>query len=123
MAARANLCYRERIVLPLWRSMASLNLMLPKEERKAMLLRLFNDDSPLVDHNKERNAQKANAEAQGLMEEESSRVELTGDAQVAPELDEEESSGVPLPKDTTEIVNGSENVELQDSAEPETING
>jgi multisite-specific tRNA:(cytosine-C5)-methyltransferase len=29
--------------------------MLPKEERKAMLLRLYNDDSPLIDHNKERN--------------------------------------------------------------------
>jgi len=34
--------------------MHSLNLMLPKEERKAMLLRLFHDDSPLVDHSQER---------------------------------------------------------------------
>jgi multisite-specific tRNA:(cytosine-C5)-methyltransferase len=42
-------------VLPLWRSISSLNLMLPKEERKAMLLRLYNDNSPLIDHNKERN--------------------------------------------------------------------
>lgn len=41
---------RERMVLPLWRSLASINLMLPKEERKAMLLRLYNDDSPLIDH-------------------------------------------------------------------------
>jgi len=40
----------ERITLPLWRSLHSLNLMLPKEDRKAMLLRLFNDDSPLTDH-------------------------------------------------------------------------
>ena len=38
------------MVLPMWRSMASVNLMLPKEERKAMLLRLFNDESELVDH-------------------------------------------------------------------------
>ena len=28
--------------------------MLPKEDRKAMLLRLFNDDSPLQDHSKDR---------------------------------------------------------------------
>ncbi|KAJ6145605.1 hypothetical protein N7470_009500 [Penicillium chermesinum] len=38
----------ERMVLPLWRSLHSLNLMLPKEERRAMLLRIFNDDTPLV---------------------------------------------------------------------------
>lgn len=36
------------MVLPLWRSLHSLNLMLPKEERRAMLLRLFNDDTPLI---------------------------------------------------------------------------
>jgi len=35
-------------VLPLWRSLHSLNLMLPKEERRAMLLRIFNDSSPLI---------------------------------------------------------------------------
>lgn len=39
---------QERMVFPLWKSIQSLNLMLPKEERKAMLLRLFNDDTPLV---------------------------------------------------------------------------
>ncbi len=37
----------ERIVLPLWRSLHSLNLMLPKEDRKAMLLRLYNEVVPL----------------------------------------------------------------------------
>ena len=26
--------FRERIVMPLWRSISSVNLMLPKEERK-----------------------------------------------------------------------------------------
>lgn len=41
-------------MLPLWRSISSLNLMLPKEDRKAMLLRLYNDDSPLVDNSKNR---------------------------------------------------------------------
>ena len=42
------------MVLPLWRSMHSLNLMLPKEDRKAMLLRLYNEDTPLQDHSKDR---------------------------------------------------------------------
>lgn len=40
------------MVLPLWRSLYSLNLMLPKEERRAMLLRIFNDDTPLVNPQK-----------------------------------------------------------------------
>lgn len=34
--------HSERMVFPLWRSLHSLNLMLPKEERRAMLLRLYN---------------------------------------------------------------------------------
>lgn len=40
--------YSEAMVLPLWRSLYSLNLMLPKEERRAMLLRIFNDSTPLI---------------------------------------------------------------------------
>ena len=51
----------ERMILPLWRSLHSLNLMLPKEERRAMLLRLYNDDSPLLGHSKERFENKAPA--------------------------------------------------------------
>lgn len=35
------------MVLPLWRSLHSINLMLPKEERRAMLLRIFNDSTPV----------------------------------------------------------------------------
>ncbi|KAK4938759.1 tRNA (cytosine-5-)-methyltransferase ncl1 [Elasticomyces elasticus] len=42
----------ERMVFPLWKSIQSLNLMLPKEERKAMLLRLYDDDTPLVNLSK-----------------------------------------------------------------------
>lgn len=42
----------ERMVFPLWKSVQSLNLMLPKEERRAMLLRIFNDDTPLVNLSK-----------------------------------------------------------------------
>ncbi|KAI9833762.1 MAG: hypothetical protein M1819_003495 [Sarea resinae] len=51
--------FKERMVLPLWRSLASLNLMLPKEERRAMLLRLYNDSSPLTDTSKDRFKPKA----------------------------------------------------------------
>ena len=46
--------FNQRMTLPLWRSLHSLNLMLPKEDRKAMLLRLFNEDIPLQDHSKDR---------------------------------------------------------------------
>nr|KAK5449186.1 tRNA (cytosine-5-)-methyltransferase ncl1 [Exophiala xenobiotica] len=42
----------ERMVFPLWKSLQSVNLMLPKEERKAMLLRLYNDHTPLVNLSK-----------------------------------------------------------------------
>ncbi|EDN09571.1 conserved hypothetical protein [Histoplasma mississippiense (nom. inval.)] len=53
--------FRERMVLPLWRSMYSLNLMLPKEERRAMLLRLYDDETPLVNTtNKRKEAAAAN---------------------------------------------------------------
>lgn len=51
----------EDIVLPLWRSLHSLNLMIAKDERRAMLLRLFNDDTPLKDRSKERFAATAAA--------------------------------------------------------------
>lgn len=36
------------MVLPLWRSLHSVNLMLPKEDRRAMLLRIFNDEPQLL---------------------------------------------------------------------------
>lgn len=51
----------ERMALPLWRSLYSLNLMLPKEERKAMLLRIYNEDTPLMDHSKDRFTAKPKA--------------------------------------------------------------
>jgi len=46
--------YSESFVLALWRSLHSLNLMLPKEDRKAMLLRLYNEIVPLQDGSKAR---------------------------------------------------------------------
>ncbi|OOF95366.1 hypothetical protein ASPCADRAFT_207840 [Aspergillus carbonarius ITEM 5010] len=51
--------FHERITLPLWRSLHSVNLMLPKEDRRAMLQRLFNDDTPLVNTTQKRQAQSS----------------------------------------------------------------
>lgn len=48
--------FSERMVFPLWKSIHSLNLMMPKEDRKAMLLRLFNDDTPLQNMNLTKNS-------------------------------------------------------------------
>jgi multisite-specific tRNA:(cytosine-C5)-methyltransferase len=42
--------FDERMVIPLWRSLHSLNLMLAKEDRTALLLRIFNDTTPLVNN-------------------------------------------------------------------------
>lgn len=51
--------FSERMVLPLWRSLHSLNLMLAKEDRTAMLLRIFNDATPLVNnHNPTKRADR-----------------------------------------------------------------
>lgn len=46
--------FEDRMVMPLWRSMHSLNLMLAKEDRTAMLLRIFNDSTPLVNHSNDK---------------------------------------------------------------------
>ncbi|KMU72005.1 tRNA (cytosine-5-)-methyltransferase ncl1 [Coccidioides immitis RMSCC 3703] len=58
--------FHEHMVLPLWRSLYSLNLMLPKEERRAMLLRLFNDETPLVNTTHKRDAATAKKEEESL---------------------------------------------------------
>ncbi|KAK2735053.1 hypothetical protein FQN55_002298 [Onygenales sp. PD_40] len=83
--------FRERLVLPLWRSMYSLNLMLPKEERRAMLLRLFDDNTPLVNTTQKR--QQAAAEA----------AEQSSDAMEGITTEQnEESTDVPTPADAAE---------------------
>ncbi len=45
----------EPMALPLWKSFHSVNLMLPKEDRSAMLLRIFNDTTPLVNNVPQKN--------------------------------------------------------------------
>lgn len=69
----AQLCFgntlthlSESMVFPLWKSIKSLNLMLPKEDRKALLLRLFNDSTPLVNQNLEKQREKRKAPTTAL---------------------------------------------------------
>lgn len=64
--------FSERMALPLWKSIHSLNLMLPKEDRSAMLLRVFNDTSPLI--NITLNKQKANKD-EAAKQQEDGKVE------------------------------------------------
>ncbi|MCJ1477477.1 hypothetical protein MMC13_006149 [Lambiella insularis] len=78
--------FSERMALPLWRSLHSLNLMLPKEDRKAMLLRLYNDDSHLLDHSKDRFKTQTNGMEDGAgspvkEEEEEYDTKAIGDGQ------------------------------------------
>ncbi|KAL7789049.1 S-adenosyl-L-methionine-dependent methyltransferase [Trichoderma ceciliae] len=55
--------WQERMALPLWKSIHSLNLMLPKEDRSAMLLRVFNDTSPLINISLQRKEKKKEEDA------------------------------------------------------------
>ncbi|KAH8597121.1 S-adenosyl-L-methionine-dependent methyltransferase [Bisporella sp. PMI_857] len=82
--------FQERIVLPLWRSLHSLNLMLAKEDRTAMLLRIFNDTSPLLNNhmvgkNKQLEEAKSGAEVVGVKTESVDEPEKNGDVETAPE--------------------------------------
>ncbi|OIW32454.1 S-adenosyl-L-methionine-dependent methyltransferase [Coniochaeta ligniaria NRRL 30616] len=54
--------FAERMALPLWKSFQSLNLMLPKEDRAAMLLRIFNDTTPLINITQVNGAKKSREE-------------------------------------------------------------
>ena len=46
-----------------------MNLMLPKEDRKAMLLRLYNEDTPLHDNSKQRAKEKIEIKAEAVEDE------------------------------------------------------
>ncbi|KAK8173102.1 S-adenosyl-L-methionine-dependent methyltransferase [Phyllosticta citrichinensis] len=100
--------FKERLVLPLWRSISSLNLMLPKEERKAMLLRLYNDSSELVDNSlrnkqqqQQQNGTSTPAQDSAIVVNEA-EVDIKAEATAAeeaaqePETIQEEDGGVSL---------------------------
>ena len=66
--------FSEHMALPLWKSFQSLNLMLPKEDRSAMLLRIYNDTTPLInmgirkDDDKNKKQEKEGEEQEGAEE-------------------------------------------------------
>jgi multisite-specific tRNA:(cytosine-C5)-methyltransferase len=67
-----------RMVLPLWRHPGSANLMVDKDDRKAMLLRLFNEkDTEIINHV----ADKAKAEQQ--KQEDDAAAEAKGEVDVS----------------------------------------
>ena len=77
--------FQEPLTLPLWRSVHSLNLMLPKEERRAMLLRIYNEDVQLINHSDPRQngrpvEQKGSQSAEGDAQELESKFQNTADA-------------------------------------------
>lgn len=67
--------WQEKIALPLWKSIHSLNLMLPKEDRSAMLLRVFNDRSPLINISLKKQQENKDEEAKGEAEAEEQKAE------------------------------------------------
>ncbi|KAF2853291.1 S-adenosyl-L-methionine-dependent methyltransferase [Plenodomus tracheiphilus IPT5] len=75
-----------RMVLPMWRHPGSANLMVDKDERKAMLLRLFNErDTEIINHV----ADKARAEAEAAAKEEAGDVKAEGDVSDGEQADED----------------------------------
>lgn len=71
--------WQERMALPLWKSIHSLNLMLPKEDRSAMLLRVFNDTSPLINislQRKEKQEKAAEEQEQETGEQEDEEIDV-----------------------------------------------
>ncbi|KAI0888886.1 S-adenosyl-L-methionine-dependent methyltransferase [Annulohypoxylon maeteangense] len=80
--------FSERMVLPLWKSFHSLNLMLPKEDRSAMLLRVFNDTSPVINQTL-KEAAKKEAETAAAAVDSETKDETLEDAPVAEEANGE----------------------------------
>lgn len=89
--------FSEHVALPLWKSFQSLNLMLPKEDRSAMLLRIYNDTTPLINMGiqKDKNKPKEGETKDEEMKDAGAQQEEAGAADVevldapAPEGDEE----------------------------------
>ena len=82
--------FSERMALPLWKSIHSLNLMLPKEDRAAMLLRIFNDSSPLLHPILHKNRPQQQEEQEQEQEQE---PEQAVEDDVAPAGDKQEVAG------------------------------
>lgn len=86
--------FKEGLTLPLWRSRASVNLMLPKEDRRAMLLRIYNEDVELINHSdpKQNGGKDFKGEAQSEQEKKKEEAEVQQEPQgsVSGQADAEE---------------------------------
>jgi len=89
-----------RMVLPLWRHPGSANLMVDKDDRKAMLLRLFNEkDTEIINHvaDKERAQKKLDEEMADAKEEADVKEEVqvsNGEGVKEDDIAAEEEGGV-----------------------------
>ncbi|KAM4056979.1 16S rRNA methyltransferase rsmB/F domain-containing protein [Hirsutella rhossiliensis] len=96
--------FSERMALPLWKSIHSLNLMLPKEDRSAMLLRVYNDMTPLINISLQKQkpkAQQANDADHKTEDAEAPKApkeEMDVDVEDLP-TPEEMNGGLPAPED------------------------
>ncbi|WQF80313.1 Putative SAM-dependent methyltransferase RsmB/NOP2-type, RNA (C5-cytosine) methyltransferase [Colletotrichum destructivum] len=93
--------FSERMALPLWKSIHSLNLMLPKEDRTAMLLRIFNDTTPLINNSLQKQRQI----------DEAARVKAAGEASAA------EKDNV----DTEQANDAEDAIDIEDAPTPEEM--
>ncbi|EEP82306.1 hypothetical protein UREG_07171 [Uncinocarpus reesii 1704] len=118
--------FHEHLILPLWRSLHSLNLMLPKEERRAMLLRLFNDVSPLINTTQKRDAVAAQASGDALgtpQEADSDQQDKAADDRL-PSREEEEAiknENLALGQEEQDAMNARESYH-QVEGEPDVMN-
>lgn len=106
----------ERMVLPLWKSILSLNLMLPKEERRAMLLRLFNDDTPLI--NLSRGWASGGKKAEAEKDKSNDSAQTTAESE-AMDVDSKPVDGEPLDPAVKRVRNSSS----PDSEVGDKVNG
>jgi len=110
--------FAERMALPLWKSFQSLNLMLPKEDRAAMLLRIFNDTTPLVNITQVNGAKKEREQQQGKSEKVEDGMAEVEEAAVKAE-DEAVEDGEPIKDEDTAVKTGDgEPVKAEDAAAP-----
>jgi multisite-specific tRNA:(cytosine-C5)-methyltransferase len=90
--------FSEHMALPLWKSFQSLNLMLPKEDRSAMLLRIYNDTTPLINMGIQKNKDTTKDDEvkdEEMKDAEAQEEASIGDAEtlVAPVPEEEDGVG------------------------------
>lgn len=74
--------------------------MLPKEDRKAMLLRLYNEDTPLMDHSKDRFLKNPSTSTEAVTAEPVSDIEM----EEAAEKEAEEKLAVAAARDDTNLL-------------------